>query len=150
MNCSEELNRQWMNMSCVCSIECLLEGEASAAAARKLYTLLRKCSARGRVGINPAFGAVSLKSPHVICLICQLTPSVWTTWKARLECGVFDTREGKSASAGLESRDPAPYLDSEQTCDKVFLLWKRRIQSPSLTQTSIYLSQLQVLCQYIL
>lgn len=41
--------------------ECLSEEETNAAAARKLSTSLRKCSVKGRAGINPVFCAVSIK-----------------------------------------------------------------------------------------
>ncbi len=40
--------------------ECLSEEETSVAAARKPSTLLRKCSVRGRAGINLVFCAVSI------------------------------------------------------------------------------------------
>lgn len=49
--------------------ECLSEEETSAAVAIKPFTSLRRCSVRGRVGINPVFCAVSIKSSHVICFI---------------------------------------------------------------------------------
>lgn len=61
----ETLYTQWMIMYTTVSpfmiTECLSEEETSAAAARKPSTSLRKCSARGRAGINPVFCAVSIK-----------------------------------------------------------------------------------------
>lgn len=47
--------------------ECLLEEETSAAAARRLCTLPKKCSVRERAGISPAFCAVSINGFKVIC-----------------------------------------------------------------------------------
>lgn len=54
--CTENVYNQ---LPCI-STECLLEEGTSVAAARKLSTLLRKCSVRGGAGTNPAFCAVSL------------------------------------------------------------------------------------------
>lgn len=60
--------------------ECLLEEETSAAAARRLCTLPKKCSVRERAGISPVFCAVSIKGSKVI-------------WK----CRVFGVRTEKTS-----------------------------------------------------
>lgn len=40
---------------------CLLEEETNVATAKRLCTLLRRCSVKERAGISPVFCAVSIK-----------------------------------------------------------------------------------------
>lgn len=47
---------------------CPSEEETSAAAAKRLCTLPKKCSVRERAGISPVFCAVSIKGSKVICI----------------------------------------------------------------------------------
>lgn len=47
---------------------CPSEEETSAAAAKRVCTLPKKCSVRERAGISPVFCAVSIKGSKVICI----------------------------------------------------------------------------------
>lgn len=97
----------YKSIPCVCA-ECLLEEETSVAAARKMSTLLRKCSVRERAGINPVFCAVSTEILKVICFFfffffCPATPLIHKKYQKGMKRIWHWQREVKWASTGFHS-----------------------------------------------
>ena len=100
------------------SAECLWEEEISVAAARRLCTSLRKCSARGNISTSPAFCAVSdprevipfFRKPHWR-LMYQL---FWADIKSSWWNVKYLALGGRGKSKGSRFLLACPYLEREK------------------------------------